>query len=300
MNSSLTAAQGGVKTPRPPPGPAGSTPPGPRPEPRARHGPERGPTPPICTAPSGGTRGPAAPPGNGAAAAPLRGAGGPGPAGVQLPPLPPPPGSLRAGAGAPDQRPGLPQPAGLRSPGRHREARPARSSPRQVPVPAGNFTPRPRHRRRLLQLRRLPPVRPPPRHPDTPPERPEGSGSPCGSHPPAALTHRLPRHSPPPRNSRNLLPTPLLCHQPSPQKGSLFPCQQHPSNFGSSQCSCSSRSPYRQPRTGEEARCFLCPSPLSLCPPQLHHHRQKAPGGQPSTKATVRGTAAATRTSPHL
>lgn len=300
MNSSLTAAQGGVKTPRPPPGPAGSTPPGPRPEPRARHGPERGPTPPICTAPSGGTRGPAAPPGNGAAAAPLRGAGGPGPAGVQLPPLPPPPAPSGPVPELPTSDPASPsRPGFVPRGGTGRPAQPAPPRAKSLSRPATS-----RQGRGTgvvcCSSAGSHPSAPPRRHPDTPPERPEGSGSPCGSHPPAALTHRLPRHSPPPRNSRNLLPTPLLCHQPSPQKGSLFPCQQHPSNFGSSQCSCSSRSPYRQPRTGEEARCFLCPSPLSLCPPQLHHHRQKAPGGQPSTKATVRGTAAATRTSPHL
>lgn len=42
---------------------------------------------------------------------------------------------------------------------------------------------------------------------------------------------------------------------------------------------------------------MLCSSHLSLCPPPFRRHHEKAPGGQPNTKAIVRGRVAAARTS---
>lgn len=159
-----------------------------------------------------------------------------------------PPGQCRSFRPGPasHRRLGLVPRGGIGTP-----VRPARFS--LCHVPAGNCTPRLRHQCRLSQLHWLPPVHVPSQHTDTLSTTPEGNGSPCVCVSRAAgqvPSQGSPNSPPPPaltRTSSKSLLTPSLCHQSSPQRGSLSPCPQHLSNFGRSKLSRSSHSLHRQP-----------------------------------------------------
>lgn len=244
---STLESQSGVRAPRPPLGMGRKPPslPGPRSEP-VPAGPERG-----------RHRRPALPPLAGRAARPplqrtepgpprCGDAGSPGPAWMWTQRLPP--GQCRSSRPGPasHRRLGLVPRGGIGTP-----VRPACFSP--CHVPAGNRTPRLWHQCRLSQLHRLPPVHVPSQHTDSLSTTPEGNGSPCGcvSRAVGQVPSQGSPNSPPPpaltRTSSKSFLTPSLCHQSSPQRGSLSPCPQHLSNFARSKLSRSSHSLHRQP-----------------------------------------------------